>query len=40
METTHLEIWDNLPNKPLEWKLTYEQLSALMILTDFTADEA
>jgi len=31
-----LEILGNLPNKPLEWKLPYEQVSALLVLADFT----
>ncbi|BAS89459.1 Os04g0450825 [Oryza sativa Japonica Group] len=29
-----------LPNKPLEWKLPYEQLSALLVLADFTASNS
>ena len=33
----HLEILGNLPNKPLEWELPYEQLSALLVLADLTA---
>jgi hypothetical protein len=34
---SHLEILGNLPDKPLERKLPYEQVSALLILADFTA---
>jgi hypothetical protein len=34
---SHLEILGNFPDKPLEWKLPYEQLSALLILANFTA---
>jgi hypothetical protein len=33
----HLEILGNLPDKPLEWELPYEQLSALLVLADLTA---
>ena len=36
---SHLEILGNLPDKPLEWKLPYEQLSALLILADLTRKE-
>lgn len=30
-----LEILRNLPHKPLEWKLPYQQFSALLVLPDF-----
>jgi hypothetical protein len=33
----HLEIFSNLPDKPMEGQLPYQQISALLVLADFTA---
>lgn len=33
----HLEILSNLPDKPMEGQLPYQQISALLVLADFTA---
>jgi hypothetical protein len=32
-----LEVLRNLTNQPLEWELPDQQLSALLVLADFTA---